>query len=208
MGTHLFVRGLSSNAARKSVLEAGITDLAKVLAEESTRQAYPTNPEVSGASLQTLAQACLYCGKHHLPGKAYFPAAEQYCSKCDRKGHFPEVCRASAARGQGRWTSAGRAPSTAVSVKPVTEPSVTILEPSSETGGAETFGVWSSGAGFVLPLRTVLLDDVHSRLMRVDSASMVSVLPKSHVLAGYQLRPAPCPISPLGTDDVQPLGVF
>ena len=44
--------------------------------------------------------------------------------------------------------------------------------------------------------------------MRVVFASMVSVLPKSQMPAGYQLRPAPCPISPVGTDDVQPLGVF
>ena len=52
------------------------------------------------------------------------------------------------------------------------------------------------------------MDDKFVIPMRVDSASVVTVLPKSLMPCCYQLKPAPCPLQPMGAEQVKPLGTF
>jgi len=72
------------------------------------------------------------------------------------------------------------------------------------------FNVAAGKPGFVLPMRQVELDGQHSLSMRVDSGSMVSILPKSVVPSRYMsaLRSPPCQLSPVGSQQIHPLGVF
>ena len=53
-----------------------------------------------------------------------------------------------------------------------------------------------------------MLDNQHKREMRLDSASMVTVLPQSHLPPGYRLSTPPCPLRPVGSSQLQPTGVF
>lgn len=42
---------------------------------------------------QTSGRNCGYCNRRHPPGKKNCPAADTRCSKCNKMGHFPIICK-------------------------------------------------------------------------------------------------------------------
>eukprot|EP00117_Sycon_ciliatum_P036702 scpid53699/ scgid27590/ len=227
VGVHLFARGLSSASARKSVLEHDAQDLssaaakaqAVVLAEDCANNAPVL--EVSYAAIHqrrhtTLpTSGCGYCGEKHAPGKPHCPAVHMFCAKCGRKGHFSSVCRSDF--GRADRSAQTQLPNAASAQQNRTAPAVSSLR----TGAAspavqsaqtpesyETFGVQAEKTAFTLPLRQVTLDSRHTLSLRVDSASRVSIIPKSALPSGYVLSPPPCPLQPVGTQRITAVGVF
>ena len=140
---------------------------------------------------QAAAHLCDYCGQKHPAGKRHCPAADATCSYCKKKGHLREVCK-KRRRDDNTQASSGAA--------------CGWLEQSKPT--SESYSVQVGGTGFRLPLRDVLLNDRHWLKLRVDSGSMVTLLPKSLVPSGVVLEPPPTAIQPVGASPFQPLGVF
>ena len=44
-------------------------------------------------AFQTSGRNCGYCNRRHPPGKKNCPAADTRCSKCNKMGHFPIICK-------------------------------------------------------------------------------------------------------------------
>ena len=44
-------------------------------------------------AFQTSGRNCGYCNHQHPPGKKNCPAADTRCSKCNKMGHFPIICK-------------------------------------------------------------------------------------------------------------------
>jgi len=227
VGTHLFARGLSSASARKSVLEEGTTDLSKaaakaqavVLAEHSCTSQTASTPEVNySASARTPhreASSCRYCGQMHVPGRPNCPAADVFCSKCGKKGHFPAVCLSKPAGDRGAPRSGRSVNHVTANVPKSKAPQQQPQQPQQPLedipDGLEAFATFASHngkTGFVLPTRKIVLDGQHSVNLRVDSASMVTLLPKSMLPSAYSLQPPPCTLQPMGSNEVAAIGVF
>ena len=224
MAVHLFGRGLSSSYTRQKVLESGENvTLAKVaesaqaitlaaqavgeqragieeaiasvsFAEWSSRPRGPVSQERGSAP-----STCGYCGEIHVPGMPNCPATNAFCSKCGRRGHLGSVCRAGGQPEQRSYRFHSNRPSAAPS-------EIHSLEMQSPR--YETFGVRAGKTGFTLPMRHIVIDGQHTIALRVDSVSMVTVLPKSMLPPGYQLQPPPCPLQPVGSQQITAVGVF
>ena len=101
VAVHLFARGLTVKAARKSVLEEGGKDLtaaakraqAVVLSRETPSKEVEVSYAAPSSRQNLPSTACGYCGGSHIPGKRHCPAAEAVCDQCGKKGHFGRVCR-------------------------------------------------------------------------------------------------------------------
>ena len=224
MAVHLFARGLSSSYTRQKVLESGENvTLAKVaesaqaitlgaqavgeqragieeavtsvsFAERSSRSRGPVSQERGPAP-----STCGYCGEIHVPGMPNCPATNTFCSTCGRRGHLGSVCRAGGQPEQRSYRFHSNRPAAAPS-------EIHSLEMQSPR--YETFGVRAGKTSFTLPMRHIVLDGQHTITLRVDSASMVTALPKSMLPPRYQLQPPPCPLQPVGSQQMTTVGVF
>ena len=205
---------------------------AVVLAQQASQDAVPQAVQVSYAAQASAKGApavsdtdCGYCGARHRPGIRNCAAADVICPQCNKRGHFAQVCRSSGGpsmqRGPRMQPSIQRGHHGVASslVKgntsqsgPAVSATASHVQPDSPedepNDQPECFAVWSGKTGFVLPLTTVVLDNQHEREMRVDSASMVTVLPQSQLPPGYRLSTPPCPLRPVGSSQLQPTGVF
>ena len=224
MAVHLFARGLSSSYTRQKVLESGENvTLAKVAesAQAITLAAQAVGEQRAGieeavASVSFTERSsrprglvsqergpapstCGYCGDIHVPGVPNCPATNAFCSKCGRRGHLGSVCRAGGRPEQRSYRFHSNRPAAAPS-------EIHSLEMQSPR--YETFGVRAGKTGFTLPMRHIVLDGQHTIALRVDSASKVTVLPKSTLPPGYQLQPPPCPLQPVGSQQITAVGVF
>ena len=175
------------------------------------------------ASCPAAGQVCRSCGKRDHFQKVCQsrrrPSASQQQAneRQDQASHDRTGSRSSTRDGASvaALTTASQTLRSAATEYPYTahsqSPAVSWRAAASEHRSApspESFSVWSGAPGFTLPLREVELDRKHRRKMRVDSASMVTVLPKSLVPAEYHLRAPPCTLRPLGASQLLPVGVF
>lgn len=235
VAVHLFARGLQSPYTRQKVLEKGDNTLAKVaesaqavtlatatVGEQQAGTDLASSATVSFASINRSAsrpaqhRGCDYCGEQHPPGKRFCPAAKSTCAKCHKRGHYAKVCRS---QRQQSPSPAAQAAARNYTVRAVSQ-SAEAGESAQVSGAAscgwmdqdsevmEIFGVQTGKTGFVLPLRPILLDGQYPLEMRVDSGSMVTILPKSALPADIKLRASPSKLQPIGTSCVIPLGVF
>jgi len=52
-----------------------------------------TQQDSKRKSFQTSGRNCGYCNRRHPPGRRNCPAADTRCSKCNKMGHFPVICK-------------------------------------------------------------------------------------------------------------------
>lgn len=216
VAVHLFARGLHSVQTRQKVLETGETSTLEKAAETAQAVTLATQAvsEQSAVGIpapvafvaqrqaplqqglpasQLPASQCDYCGQQHPPGPRHCPAASAICGFCKKRGHYESVCRRkkSLGAGKGQPAKAGN--------------SATCGWVQEDT--LEAYSVQAKTTGFLLPLRSVLVNG-HLQTMRVDTGSVVTVLPRSRLPPDTVLTNAPTQLQPVGKQRVTPLGVF
>lgn len=104
------VVGISSDQTRQKLWVEDALDLekAKKICRAAERAEKQIN-ELQAANASTVSAVnkinkkddtflCKRCGKDH--GQKMFPAYGKNCAKCDRRGHFEEMCKSNADKGE------------------------------------------------------------------------------------------------------------
>eukprot|EP00117_Sycon_ciliatum_P002501 scpid23617/ scgid7702/ Retrovirus-related Pol polyprotein from transposon 412; Protease; Reverse transcriptase; Endonuclease len=145
-----------------------------------------------------LSEACGYCGQLHPAGKALLSHSQATCSQCKKQGHYASVCRGRQ-RGQG--------PSASFGTQAASDSRVCGWMDQGD-GFLEAYSIHDGTNGFLLPLRVLVLNHQHILQMRVDTGSMVTILPRSQVPAGVTLQPSQLARQPIRSTRVKPIGMF
>ncbi len=155
---------------------------------------------------------CNNCGK--IGHFAAVCRSRTACSTCGKQGHEAQVCRSQRRHSQESGHSCNRKNSHRATGKSHSKQfrlnaSHWLGDDSNSSASCSVSQTtpFENDAKFVLPMALIRVNGNPVRL-RPDSASMVTILPRSQLPSGVRLKPASSCISPLNIFRIKPAGVF